>query len=349
MAGFVFFDGFNDRKWLDEDGYSDGWGLYDAFYLGDGMWDFPDSYFGSFERGRYGGWCAMLAESDQSYNYMNIDHDPVPSGKNWCGGIAIESLDESARFFRGWFGTNYGPDIEFGSYGDVVIDEESGGSAGVTRSSKNNLMTMHGWHYVTFAFHAGDPGSDWIKIWVDGNKVVDVDSITLNNGALDRIEFPDTTNAFDDIWLRNDTNVILPEVRVLAIFPDAAGDDTDGTPLGSATNYENVNDFDVSFGTYNTVDSGEKDCFNCDAITAQISTGVVHAIDVRVFCYGDTGNTDLIRPYIKTGGNKYNGIAHLPTVGEWDYIHHIWEDNPNTGNPWTLAELDAVQIGYEVI
>ena len=353
--GFIVVDGFDDRYWL-TNGYNygdifDGWGLYALLYTGDGAIYHPE-YGGNRELGRYGGWTMMLADDDMAQSYCLLEV-LNPSGKDWCGGMAINSGMNDGDIFMGISGTKTGPIIEFDRAGEITVRREKQFASTTeiaVRSDDSARITMWGWHYVTFQFHCGDIGADWIKIWIDGEKVVDVSGTTLNyGGTLDSVETPHTVVAADDIWLRDDTNVI-DEPVIPAIFPDGVGTDTECTPVGSANNWENVNEFEQDFdSSYNLVAAAEKDSFSMGSLSAQVSAGIVHALVARFFVKGDVGNALQLRPYVISGGSKYNGTAQNVVEGRYTYIQEIWETNPDTASAWTVGELDTVQIGYEAV
>ena len=353
--GFIIADGFDDRYWINnDDRYDDiwdGWGLYDSLYDGSDLYYHPE-HGGTAEIGRYGGYAMNLTDDYVSYDYVAIEK-AISSGKDWSGGIAVNSLDDDCALATFGNATKYGPIIEFDAAGEVVIlrNKVGSGTEVVVRSNDAARLTMNGWIYVTFEFHVGDAGSDYINVRINGEQVINKSSTTLNfGGAVDNVQFPNTVNAADDIWLRDDTSVITPEVRILAMFPNAIGDDAECTPVGSASNYLNVDEYEQDFDiTYNLVDAGEKDSFNMDAITAIVSVGIVHALVARFFVKGDAGNTEDLRPYVIVSSSKYNGTAQSVVEGRYTYIEEIWETNPDTSLAWTLADLDATQIGYEAV
>jgi len=354
--GLIIADGFDDR-WILNNGYGygdyyDGWGLYDDLYHGDD-YDHFGEYQGVREMGRYGGWAMMLTDDDMSWNYCDIEFT-LPSGKDWCGGIAINSADEDGLAVSFSSATKGGPWIEFDPDGEVIVrrtKQFASTSEIVVRSNAAARLTMWGWIYVTYEFHAGDIGADYIKVWVNGELVIDVSGTTLNfGGAITGGGSPSGAGGADDIWIKNNTDTILPEAVILALFPNAAGTDSECTPVGEVTNYLNVDEFEQDFdSTYNLVDTGEKDSFNMDAITAQVSAGVVHALVARFFVKGDAGNALQLRPYVISGGTKYNGTAQAVVEGRYTYIQEIWDTNPDTASAWTMGEVDAVQIGYEAV
>jgi hypothetical protein len=57
-----------------------------------------------------------------------------------------------------------------------------------------------------------------------------------------------------------------------------------------------------------------------------------------------TPSQDSARIHIKTNGVEYNGTEVQVTTSYATYSYQ-WNNNPQTGNPWTWSEVDALQIG----
>ena len=359
--GFIVIDGNADRKilgnnWEYDDEY-DGWGLYPYGAHGGGAyygWELEQAR----PEGRYGDWCAMLADHIVSYDYINVVH-LVGGMTEFSGGLAVNSLDDGCDFIFGMVynagGTSrrYGPNVEVDGDGSFVLrrSKTTSTSTEILQASDNSSrMTMWGWHYITFQFVCEGLGTDWIKVWMDGELQIDFSGTALNvSGPLEYLNVPHTVSAFDDLWLRDDTSVIAEPV-IPAIFPDGAGTDTECASIGSANNWENVDEFEQDFhSSYNLVDTGEKDSFNMGSLSTQVSAGVVHALCARFFVWGDAGNALQLRPYVIVNSTKYNGTAQAVTEGYWKYIQEIWEVNPDTSVAWTISDIDAVEIGYEAV
>jgi len=371
MGEFFLVDGFADRG-VFYDGYpwnyrETGFGLYAEV---SGSYDErPWGWINYTQKvGRYGDYCAILPDPDMYYYGICLYPPSVSGNKEYSGGLAINSTNINTILDCG-AGVHGGPGIVVNGEGGIYVEREElvgGRTHTIAMSEKQNIITNWNWHYISWKFHAGDVGSDWIQVWIDGDKVIDISGITLNySGAIEYIDFY-FAPAVDDIWMRNDANMI-PEPRIPAIFPIGNGDDSDGTPVGESTNYEAVNSFmpdsvvgegygdppvatGVMEGSWNVVSLNEKDSFEMGSLSEQISAGTVHALVTRFMCMSEVGNTDKLRPYVIVDGNKYNGTAQSPTSDEYyEYIQHIWETNPDTSLPWTVADIDAVQIGYEVV
>jgi len=372
MGEFTIIDGFADRG-VFYDGYSwdyreTGFGLYREL---EGSYDEPPWGWINYTQkvGRYGDYCAILPDPDMYYYGISLTGPwPLPAHKEWSGGVAINSTNVYTILSCG-AGYHKGPNIVVNAEGGIYIEREeefSGHNVSIAVSEKQAIITNWNWHYVSWKFHCGDRNNDWIQVWIDGDLVIDIDHVTLNFvGEVEWIDFY-FANAIDDIWIRNDANMI-PEPRIPAIFPSGNGDDSDGTPVGESTNYEAVNSFmqdhvdgegygdppvatGVMEGSWNVISLNEKDSFEMGKLSEQISAGTVHALVARFLCMSEVGNTDQLRPYVIVDGNKYNGTAQSPTSDAYyEYIQHIWETNPDTSLPWTVADIDAVQIGYEVV
>jgi len=57
---------------------------------------------------------------------------------------------------------------------------------------------------------------------------------------------------------------------------------------------------------------------------------------------GDAPFRLLTRPT----GTTFNGASKQPQI-DYRYAFEIWEDNPQTTNPWSESEIDAAEFGIE--
>ena len=161
---FEMVDGFDDRYFWDNDfnhgAIDDGWGLYEDVWVGDAQYYFTD-LAANREVGRYGGWAAMLSDMDMASSYIYIGSAITP-GKDWCGGIAINSgaSDGEFLFCNSEAEPNrYGPIVSFDRSGEILVTRSKVGQSStevVARADASAIMTMWGWHYITFQFHVGD-------------------------------------------------------------------------------------------------------------------------------------------------------------------------------------------------
>lgn len=169
-----------------------------------------------------------------------------------------------------------------------------------------------------------------------------IESVTFYGAAtvytyFDDIAINDTSGAADNSW--------AGDGRVIAIKPNAAGDNTDFTP-SAGNNYENVDevppDDDTTYNESST--DGHYDLFNLGA--CGLSNVDITGVDVKVTARKTVANGDQMRAKIKTGGSEFDGDDQ-DILTTYTRFVHTWRTNPDTAAAWTTGNLDALQAGYE--
>lgn len=360
---WLILDGFDDRLNMDDDGdsspwednwYMDGWGLYP-----EGLWEGEDYILkmnGIELTGRYdnkGAFCIQHHPDVYGYNYNYIRlYDSTTTGiKQFSFGCALRSSTSGDIMQCRRYDGSYDDCFRLGitQHGGLELTRATATSSERFYHVGGNLFTNYGWHYVHGRVGVGlGTNSDYVEVWVDGNKIIDLTGITLDPQGIGafRIEFPDTMCEMDDMYFETGTSQIHGEPRIIALTPNAAGLDSDFTP----GTYDQVDELDQDFDTSQNVSngtSGHRDSFHLSAATDQVSSGTVIAVVARIFAYATGGES--IRPYVVVGSTRYYGSSQAVRSDTYAYVQHIWENNPATSNPWTLTELDSVQVGYEVV
>ena len=80
---------------------------------------------------------------------------------------------------------------------------------------------------------------------------------------------------------------------------------------------------------------------------ADHSTGVgtINYVKVYLECRADASPTQAsVYTHIKTNETEYNGSEETVTTSYATYSYQ-WDYNPQTTQPWTWDEIDALQIG----
>lgn len=159
---------------------------------------------------------------------------------------------------------------------------------------------------------------------------------------------------YDDIYICDGTgstnNGLLGDCRVEAIFPNAAGDTTQWTPL-SGTNFSNVNETaenaDTSYVSDATV--GDYDFYKYGALS---STPVnIYGVQVNLVARKDDAGTRQVVPAIRMASTNYDGATTITLSTSYNFYSQIWETNPNTSAAWTAANLASAtfQAGIKVL
>lgn len=136
----------------------------------------------------------------------------------------------------------------------------------------------------------------------------------------------------------------LGNVRVTAQLPVGAGDSTDLTVVGAASNWQAASDPTMPTGKYNyTPTVGDYDLYEMNpGIDAREIFGIMvsgaYAQDNGVQLYGQN--------VMKTGGTEFFGVARgLFQLPGYFVQDDCWDRNPDTTDPWTDTELNLVQAG----
>lgn len=133
--------------------------------------------------------------------------------------------------------------------------------------------------------------------------------------------------------------------------PDAVGDLSQlyAHPAGvdSGEHWDKVNDVspdDASSYVYMTpgVDVGvyKRDLYT---LPTHEGSGTIEKITVY---FRTTVNVGGNKASIRTHGTTYDGSVH--GITSWTTYSEEWATNPNTGNPWTWDEIDALEAGVSL-
>lgn len=85
-----------------------------------------------------------------------------------------------------------------------------------------------------------------------------------------------------------------------------------------------------------------RDLYNIDG---SVGSGVINFIKVYAVAKGRTPiDQASLKLAIKTGGTAYES-GEITVTSSYATYSYQWDTNPQTGNPWTWGDIDALQIG----
>jgi hypothetical protein len=141
-------------------------------------------------------------------------------------------------------------------------------------------------------------------------------------------------------------------VQLQAIYPDAPGSQTDwsiGGTAPAATNWQSVDetspDDDVTYVNSDTV--GDQDLYEMQDISATASSVVGLLCNARM-----KKDDATVREYallVESGGTVAQLATRTTPYGAYTNQQDVSELNPDTGSLWTVAEVNAMTAGIEVI
>ena len=162
----------------------------------------------------------------------------------------------------------------------------------------------------------------------------------VNNAYYDDIAINDTTGAIDNSW--------CGEGRIEYKISNGAGDATELTPNAGA-NYAAVDelaqDGDTTYVEGSTVDA--RDLYNL-AASGLASGSTIKRVRPVAVAKDTVANGGKIALVLKTNGTEYTG-SDIPLTTTYATAEGTeYTTNPQSGNAWTIAELDALQAGPKV-
>lgn len=156
---------------------------------------------------------------------------------------------------------------------------------------------------------------------------------------------------YDDFYILDTTgtalNAVLGDVRIDALMPDGAGDSTQWTP-SAGSNYQCVDETPRNDDTdyVSSANIGDKDLYSIADLS--VVAGAIKAVVVTMRARKDDAGTRTVKAKVKHGGVEGNG-ADRGMSTSYAYSQDAFPTNPSTGSAWTIAEVNAAQVGVEVV
>lgn len=181
-----------------------------------------------------------------------------------------------------------------------------------------------------------------------------IDTQSGSNAYSDHVRFYGSRSNphFDDIYICDstggDNNDFLGNCKVSAILPN--GDDTANwtTNSPSANHWENVDenesDEDTSYNEEDTVNL--TDLYDYEDLG--VNTGTVYGLQINTECRETDANSFDIKLPASSNGTQSDGAALAVGSTSWVTKTRLVETDPDTGNLWISAAIDAAKFGIKV-
>lgn len=158
-------------------------------------------------------------------------------------------------------------------------------------------------------------------------------------GYYDDIAINDTTGAVNNSWVGRG--------GIYKSLPSGAGDSTDLTPSAGA-NWQCVDERPPNDATdYVSSDAVDDYDLYTTAGTSAPAAGDVSAVVLWTRARLSEAGAGNIATVIKPNAAETDSADYALDVS-WDYVSTLYEQNPETAAAWTVAEVDAAQIGVKV-
>lgn len=224
-------------------------------------------------------------------------------------------------------------------------------------TSSPGIISINTWHYLEFKHRISDT-TGLITLRVDEVVQATFAGDTKNAGTsllTDRFSINNLTTQsraiVDDLYICDDTgathNDFLGDLRVQTLMPVGPGSNTGLLPVGSSANWENVDETVFNVTDYNySVTPGAKDTY----AMANLASGTSQVLAVQVVDLAsktDSGSRSA-KTVLRSGGTDYASAAK-PLSATPQPLTEIYTTDPATSAAWTLANVDAIEAGIEVV
>ena len=208
------------------------------------------------------------------------------------------------------------------------------------------------WNYVEVSATVADSGGIFI-VKVNGVVVASFTGDTRNGGTSTNIDqfrlgytgdvrWSGGRGRYDDFWI-TDTG-FLGDKRVQTLTPNGAGSSTQWTPT-AGTNYGcTADDDDATYVASST--AGQRDLYTLTNLVA--NTVVVDAVQTVAHAYKSDAGSAFSKSVIKSGSTIGSGASVALPSSVAGFVDTFATD-PDTSAAWTVAAVNALEAGVEVV
>lgn len=309
--------------------------------------------------GRYTG--TTYANFGQTYRWR------IPAAvddvENWVGVAVMHNTGNPISPSSGALCTLYGDGVttthlSLYANADGSLSLYRGTSAGtLLGTSATGLVSVGVWYYCEL-YSVIDDTTGAYEVRIDGVNVLSGSGVDTRNGGTN----PEITvfglgrqssdrTFYDDIYFITGDGVGVSgfqgEITIEGIRPNGAGNYTQLTPTGSATNWQNVDDIPFSTTDYNSsATTGQKDTYAMSNLTA--TTGTILGSVIHFAANKNLAGFKKGRRIIRISGTDYNGADTPSLSASVRYFSEVLPTSPATATAWTISEVNAVEAGVEV-
>lgn len=253
----------------------------------------------------------------------------------------------SFRFFGFYDGSSLQVDLNRDA--DGGISAYRNGTLLATTTQKGIIMHAVPFHLQVKAVFSDTAGS--LEVRINDRAVMtltNIDNVATANASASGVRLVGSyANRvfFDDLWV--DDSGFLGDCKVHTLMPSAAGETTSWTPSASS-NYDCVNELQQN-GDTDYVFSATANQIDTYAYGDLVpATGTVYAVVSRLVARKDDAGNRTVAPVIRPGSTDIVGDGvYLSDV--YTPYEKIYLQNPETLQPWTIAEVNATQFGIKLV
>lgn len=118
---------------------------------------------------------------------------------------------------------------------------------------------------------------------------------------------------------------------------------------GAATHWEAAGDAnDASYVYQDDADTWQRDSYLLADSTESLHFHNITSVTVYFRISAGGGRTCSAKPHFRIGSTNYEGSVQTTTSSSWVQKNQNFSTSPATGEPWTWAEVDAMELGISI-
>lgn len=284
----------------------------------------------------------------------------LPASKNTgkigvgCHVVMAASTPSSGKMLLG---------LTSGTTARYSIVNASGATTWAFRNGSNTsattfILAPSTLYHIEMLLTFGNPGT--VEIRVNGVTVF-LDSAQNLSNSIDSVQIgpqsggssgPSRLYSFDNLFIYDETgtthNDFLGDRTVFTLFPSADTADADWVLSSGTDGFDLINDVPANGATnYISADTiGYVSKFELDDL-ADASVGISAVRATGLFSKEDSGVALVQIGLDKSGGTETYSPDFSPSLGDWTFASVISEENPDTGEAWTAADVNALRIAIK--
>lgn len=241
-----------------------------------------------------------------------------------------------------------------------LLEIRRGSMSGTLLATGVTPVFLNQWNYVEVSATISDTVGE-VHVRLNGGVIDEVSYTgdTKNGGTatvIDRVSFYGGSGppAFiSDLYVLNDTgttnNNFLGDVAVRTLSPNGNGtySQLTGSDGNSVDNYLLVDEHPYSGTDYvGSATVGQKDSYALANLPAGVTT--VHGVQITGQMAKNDATLASARYMLRSGGTDYGGTTRNLTTSYTGYFE-LYETNPITSANWTVADVNGLETGMEVV
>lgn len=332
---------------------TEGFDLYNGWTAGTGVgaasvWSTTEGT-PSLVAGRFGGQCVRGTTSG-SFLYRPI---PQSSMVSMGAAVRLEAPLRGRNIFQ--FRSSAGVQLTLSQTATGAL-QISRGSTVLATTSDIEVLPIDQWAYVEFSA-AISPTNGTTSVSIDGFQISDLtlSDVNTQNQSNSNVDFVylgvgSITNAsysyYDDLYVEIDGTTHVGEGRMWVgqVVSDV---ESDFTPSTGSSNYATIDEVPVSATDYNYSDAlGARDLFNVADL--DFYPAEIYGVQITVNASKDEAGSRAIKNVLVSGVTEEQGSQFVLALSSNNWHNDFWAKNPDTGVNWTISDVNALKIGYEI-